>query len=319
MTNEQKDFILNNYELLNSYEICKVLNIKPYQLNYFLRQNNLSKKEKRDSSTWAKFTEQDIQYIKDNYLNMTYSEIGKVLGFTERQIRGKINNMHLPKNRKINNTYFNDIDTPLKAYYLGFIYADGWICANDNPKNYEFGMELQSQDRYILEKLNDELGGKNIIYHSDPKEAMIGDKIIHKNHSDYIRIYSKPLVLGLKKNGIETNKSKKDTFPIVPERLFFDFLRGYIDGDGCYYTNKKVNTYMHITCATIPPLNYIHDILLKFNIKTTIYTEHENKHRLMCTDYNSMKLLVNHLYYKDDLFYLKRKYEKIKHLLGLAA
>lgn len=319
MNNAQKDFILNNYNLINSTEICETLNIKPYQLNYFLRQNNLSKRQKRDSSNWAKFSEQDIEYIKENYLHMTYSEIGKALGFTERQIRGKINNMHLPKNRKIHNTYFNDIDTPLKAYFIGFIFADGWICANDDPRNYEFGMELQSQDRYILEKLNDELGGQNIIYHSDPKEVIICNKIAHKNHTDYIRVYSKPLVLGLKKNGIETNKSKKDIFPIVSESLFFDFLRGYIDGDGCYYINKKVNTYMHITCASILPLNYIRDTLLKFNIKTTVYTENENKYRLMCTDYNSMKLLVNHLYYKDGLFCLKRKYEKIKHLLGFAA
>lgn len=221
MNEKQKDFILNNYETINHKEICKILNIKSYQLNYFLRKNNLNERKTRDHSTWANFTADDIDFIKENYLKMTYSEIGEILGFTERQIRGKINNMHLPKNRKINDSYFDTIDTPIKAYFIGFIFADGWICVNENTKNYEFGMELQSQDKYILEKLNEELGNQNIIYHSDPKNVFIKDKIAHSNHSDYIRVYSKHLVLGLKNNGIVPNKTKKDIFPIVSEELFF--------------------------------------------------------------------------------------------------
>lgn len=318
MNEKQKDFILNNYKTIDHKEICKILNIKSYQLNYFLRKNNLNERKTRDHSTWANFTADDIDFIKENYLKITYSEIGETLGFTERQICGKINNMHLPKNRKINDSYFDTIDTPIKAYFIGFIFADGWICANEDTKNYEFGMELQSQDKYILEKLNEELGNQNIIYHSDPKNVFIKDKLAYSNHSDYIRVYSKHLVLGLKNNGIEPNKTKKDIFPIVSEELFFDFLRGYIDGDGCYYKNKE-NTYMHITCASISPLEYIQNELIKYNIKTPIYTENENKKRLMCTNYDNMKLLVNHLYYKKDLFCLKRKYEKIKHLISFAA
>ena len=135
MTKEQKNFILNNYNVMDSKEICEKLNIKMYQFNYFLRKENLSKDAKRAYSNWAKFSQEDVEYIKQNYLNMTYSELGEILGFTERQIRGKINNMHLPKNRKINKHYFDEIDTPLKAYYLGFIFADGWICCNDNNNN----------------------------------------------------------------------------------------------------------------------------------------------------------------------------------------
>ena len=76
---------------------------------------------------------------------------------------------------------------------------------------------------------------------------------------------------------------------------------------------------MHITCCSNEPLLYIQDKLKEYNIKSTIYSENSRKYRLMCTDYNSMHTLVNHLYYQDDLFYLQRKYEKIKHLLGSAA
>ena len=119
------------------------------------------------------------------------------------------------------------------------------------------------------------------------------------------------------RHGIEINKSLKGTIPIVDDSLFFDFLRGYIDGDGCYYVDNN-QTYMHITCGNRIPLEYIQNKLSQFNIKTKIYTENDRKYRLMCTSFKEMKKLINSLYYKNDLFCLERKYEKIKHFLGLA-
>ena len=114
-------------------------------------------------------------------------------------------------------------------------------------------------------------------------------------------------------------KSLKVFNPVTRLReFFFDFLRGYIDGDGCYYNDNK-QTYMHITCASIIPLRYIQDKLNSFGIKTQIYTENERKYRLMCTSFNEMNKLINCLYYEDGLFCLQRKYEKIKHFLGFAA
>ena len=269
------------------------------------------------------FTLEQEQYIRENYKNKSYKEIAEDLGnFTERQVRGWVNNSGLRKNRIINDTYFSEIDTPLKAYLLGFIYADGWVIAIDseNKRNYEFGMQLQSEDKYILDKINSELGGVCPIIHHNPYEHYICGIKTKSNHSDCIRVYSKPFVMSLIKNGVESNKSKKDVYPIVTENLFFDWLRGYIDGDGCYYTSKKTNhLVINITCASYKPLEYIKNKLEKYNIKTSIYKEKDNKYRLVCFNYNSVISLVNKLYYNSSVFCLKRKYEKIKHLLGLAA
>lgn len=264
------------------------------------------------------FTEDHDKFMIENYLTMSYKEIGEKLGFSERQIRGHLNNMGYTKNRKINDHYFDNIDTPLKAYLIGFIYADGWIVHNEKTRNYEFGIELQSEDKYILEKINCELGGKNIIYHSNPHISNILGQEAHSGHTDYLRVYSKNLVLGLEKNGVMPNKTKKNDYPKVPDEFFFDFLRGYIDGDGCYYKHKNY-TYMHITCATLAPLKYIQSQLKKYDIEVRIYSENQNKHRLMCVNLIEMKKLVNRLYYKDGLFCLKRKYKKITHFLGFAA
>lgn len=264
------------------------------------------------------FTAEQEKFMIENYLIMPYKEIGEKLGFTERQIRGRLNNMGYTKLRKINDHYFDMIDTPLKAYLLGFIYADGWVCHNEETRNYEFGIELQASDKYILEKINAELGGLNIIYEQAPHVGQIKGYVSHSGYMNYLRIYSKNLVLGLENNGVLPNKTKKDIYPIVPDCLFFDYLRGYIDGDGCYYKNKN-STYMHITCASLSPLNYIQAKLKEYGIETHIYYECERKYRLMCTNVIEMNKLLNRLYYEDGLFCLQRKYEKIAHLLGSAA
>lgn len=49
-----------------------------------------------------------------------------------------------------NNTYFDNIDTEDKAYFLGLIYADG---CNDIPNN-RLIITLIHTDGYLLERLN---------------------------------------------------------------------------------------------------------------------------------------------------------------------
>ena len=318
---EQEKFILDNYDTMSNEEIAIALGteFKREQINSWLNHRKIKRNGKGVKYKNQIFSKEDIEFIINNYYTMTSFEIGKKLGFSDKQIRGKIKHLNLDgKRRKINDRYFENIDTPLKAYFLGFIYADGWIVYSEERGNYEFGMELQSCDKYILEKLNAELGDQNIIYHSDPKDIFINGKLAHIGHSDVLRVYSKALILDLMRHGVDTRKSGKGTYPIVSDEFFFDFLRGYIDGDGCYYMDNN-HTYMHITCASIIPLEYIQNKLNMFGIKTQIYTENNKKYRLMCTSDNEMNKLISHLYYEDGLFCLQRKYEKIKHFLGFAA
>lgn len=308
---EKELFIIDNYLNMTQVEMAKLLDMSPGTVEYYLRKNNLKKK--------LQFSDYDIEFMKNHYLDMKYSEIAEILGYTERQIRGKINNMGLTKIRDVNDHYFDIIDTPLKSYFLGFIYADGWIIYNEDRSNYEFGMELQSQDKYILDKLNEELGGCNMMCHYNPKTVIIKNHIANKNHSDCLRVFSKNIVLGLMNNGIETNKTQKSIYPIVQEELFFDFLRGYIDGDGCYWKRGN-NYYMHITCANDSILTYIQEKLLSYNITTHVYQENFRKYRLICTNIQSMKSLVSLLYPTENVFCLSRKYKKIKsYLTGSAA
>ena len=118
-------------------------------------------------------------------------------------------------------------------------------------------------------------------------------------------------------HGIETNKSQKDTIPDVSDEFFFDFIRGYIDGDGCYWNTiqRPNDIYMHITCASKVVLENLQKRLKNYEIKTQIYTETDKKHRLMCTNYNDMHSLINKMYYSDDVICLERKRKLIEKYL----
>ena len=180
------------------------------------------------------FNDEQLQFIKENYSKMSYAEIGEELGFTERQIRGKVNGLGLTKIRKFDKYYFYTIDSPEKAYWLGFIYADGWVINNSESSNYEASIELQSGDSYILERFVSAIGGTHEIKFAHKKNEVFGKSF--ETDTATVRIYSKQIVSDLVRHGVVERKTYSSIFPVV-NKYFKDFLRGYYDGNGCLYIN----------------------------------------------------------------------------------
>lgn len=260
------------------------------------------------------FNEEQIEFMKQHYKDMSYKEIANYLGFTERQVRGKINGLGLSKLRKIKSDYFSIIDTPLKAYFLGFIFADGYLVYNPNRRVYELGIELQEDDKYILDLLNLELGNLNNIYYTPAKKVTIEGIEANRKPTYCLRIYSKQIVEDLIQKGIVPNKTHHTSFPKIQEEYFFDFLRGYIDGDGCYYIDKYNCVNIHITSAFDDILYYLQNKLLDYDIQSSVYKEKERKYRLYIYRKDDANKLVHLLYY-DNVVCLKRKFNKINNIL----
>lgn len=309
-TQQQFEYMRDNYKYYSSRELAKQLNL-PESVVSGVCNHYFKKREPLYSS-------EDVDYLTVHYPNSTGSEIGKELGFTDRQIHYIARKSGLHKRRQINHEYFNKIDTPEKAYFLGLIFADGWICYDELKSSYELGIELQSGDEYIIDKLDTALGGGNLRTHKDAKTTIICGHTGNVGNISGIRVFSKQIVLDLMSHGIEKNKSKKDKYPIVNDVLFFDFLRGYIDGDGCFYSDRNY-TYMHITCASVSPLKYIQEILKKHDIETRIYSECDRKYRLMCVNTLEMIKLINSLYRDPNCICLLRKFNKVKKYISLTA
>lgn len=303
---EQEEFIISNYLTMKYDDIAKSLgNYTSTQITGWLNNNGYKKGHN------SIFSKDDIEYIKKNYLSMTYGEIANNIGFTEKQVKGWINHNCDRKNRTFNDEYFSEIKTPNQAYWLGFIYADGWVTKNVVGRNYELGIELCDIDKQQLIDFNNELGGVHNIKHSHYEKYICDNENISITNTVGIRIYSKQIVEDLIKHNVLENKTLKADYPIVRDNLFFDFLRGYIDGDGCIYVNQnKISaSQVNITSSHSEVLNYIKDKLFLYEIKSKVYKEKENKYRIYINYKDAIKLL-DLIYYDSNVQKLNRKYEK---------
>ena len=125
------------------------------------------------------------------------------------------------------NEKFFDKWTPIMAYVLGFIYADGSL----EDASYLRGKYIRicSVEKGIILRIKKWLDSEHTITKSF--SAWPNGKPVYM-----LRIGSHKLYYSLTKIGLYPNKSLTITFPQnVPEKYFNDFIRGYFDGDGCVY------------------------------------------------------------------------------------
>lgn len=137
--------------------------------------------------------------------------------------------------------YFEKIDTPEKAYWLGFIYADGYLSIADNGRGYVLGIELSTVDIEHLEKFRKSLK-TNYKITKRVRESPLnkGSRI----ETCGIRIYSKNIVSSLMSHGVTTRKARSIAFPHqLSDNLKVDFIRGYFDGDGSVYYKNIAKPY----------------------------------------------------------------------------
>lgn len=130
--------------------------------------------------------------------------------------------------------YFDVIDTEAKAYWLGFIVADGCILWNETTGNYALQVVLQTEDEDHLLTLEHDMGGSRA-------PMVVSTQLDGYGEYKAVKLtwYSKYLVLRLMDIGVRPRKSGNETFPTIPEQFSQHFWRGIFDGDGCLVTQSK--------------------------------------------------------------------------------
>jgi len=122
---------------------------------------------------------------------------------------------------------FEEIDTEEKAYWLGFIYADGGVYVGKNPKLY-FG--VKESDKDILVKFCKFTGI------SEDSIKTVTRKVKGRTYTSLcLDVPSVTLCQALLRKGVMPNKSLIQSPPsneVLREDLIFHFIRGYFDGDG---------------------------------------------------------------------------------------
>jgi hypothetical protein len=121
-------------------------------------------------------------------------------------------------------SYFHSIDTKEKAYWLGFLYADGFM------KRYKMriGIHLSRDDEETIDRFCECLGlnkNKRIRRVENEKQYTEIDFVCREMSNDLIE------------HGLVFRKSKIIEYPGLPSRrLEAAFLLGYYDGDGVQNT-----------------------------------------------------------------------------------
>lgn len=187
------------------------------------------------------FSKEQTNNIIDMYVNQKLSTvtIGKKLGYDYRTITKLLEENSIERvgngRRKyyLNESYFDNIDTPNKAYILGFFLADG----NINPSKQTISMSLQEEDFEVLEKIRNEIGsGKELEYLDYSNKHDFG--YTYKNQYRLL-MFSRHMCDSLQTHGMIPNKSLKLEFPNIDKSLYRHLIRGYFDGDGSVYQYIK--------------------------------------------------------------------------------
>lgn len=216
-------------------------------------------------------------------------------------------------NRKYNynKDYFKSIDTPDKAYWLGFIYADGFVqCKKDGGKM--FGIALSVKDLPHLESF------KKCIEAEHPIHVYKASSGFSSNDYCRIQIFGEDIYNSLVEQGVVPNKTLILKPPTLSEDLKSHFIRGYLDGDGCITMNK--NQYAVKIVGTQEIIQYIIDYIEKQDIAKI---NHVYKRRptdevvsLELAGNYQVKKFLDQLY-KDSTVRLDRKHERYKVLSNL--
>ena len=182
--------------------------------------------------------DQLTRQISELYLSgLSIKRVGGIVSLSHSHVRRRLVKKGTPRrsigeaNRKysLNEDFFEIIDTEEKAYWLGFIAADGNI--NSNRRQVIFSLAIK--DKKMVEKFKEALESTNPIHYYSRK---INGRISEKAR---LIIRSKKLCNDLINKGVVPRKSLILKPPKnVPNHLVRHWVRGYFDGDGSVYFRK---------------------------------------------------------------------------------
>lgn len=185
----------------------------------------------------VKFTDEEITNVIQLYEDGKSSvAIGKNYGVGHKVILKLLHEYGVTvdgnksrRHYRLNEHYFDVIDTPFKAYSLGLLFADGSV----QKKKGTVSIALEEQDSYILERIRKEVQSEKPLEYIDYTQK-------HDNGYTYsnqyrLLFFSMYMCKSLESKGMLENKSWNLSFPEwIDSDLLRHFVRGYFDGNGSY-------------------------------------------------------------------------------------
>ena len=309
-TNEEEKYLIDNYMDTMYCDIAKALNKTEGAIRAKCFELQLVK-----NNAW---TEDEILFLKNNYNKLSVKEIAEYLNRTPNSVRLKANKSGCKKSPyNCDYNFFKTIDTEDKAYWLGFIAADGWVTITPESNSGSVGIELMHSDIKHLSKFNKSIHGNYKITTRD-KKCKISTQPEKTHKMCQIRVFSIDMVNDLRQFGISPNKTYEFNLPNFSDNLMRHFIRGYFDGDGCVRTRKYKLASGVVVEYPLCDIASVNNIFLEqlreylyreLGICSYIYLEQSGVYRL-CIHKNEHTIkFLNYMYDNTKLF-LDRKYNK---------
>jgi hypothetical protein len=194
--------------------------------------------------------------LSEYYNGSSYHELSKKYGIDRNTLSLLFTSGGV---EKVDDSFFSKIDTPEKAWLLGVLAADGCVKRKNRIALSQSGYSGYRLIVYVKKLLN----LRNKITNYKPKNG---------NEVYAISVVSDKLTNDLKKYNIVPKKSLSYEFPSeIPSQYLKDFVRGYVEGDGCICFYKRKNGYRGLTVSMVGTEPFIKKMATMLPISPSIY------------------------------------------------
>lgn len=205
---------------------------------------------------------------------------------------------NISRTKHVDHDYFDSLDEK-KAYYLGFLAADGCV----RPKRNEIKIGLSSIDRTWLEQFKKDLEIEREIEDYQTQNGF--------NISE-IRFSSAKIKQVLAKYDIVPNKSHLEiSMKNIPNDLKLAYIRGFFDGDGSFSWNK--NTKQGMVKIVSHKRNILDEINSLFPQGKIYYFKNRDIYSLEFSTMSSIHFMNK--IYENSTIELERKKQKFKEFI----
>lgn len=298
--------------------ICSTYNLYKDSIKKRIKNDNWSAvRNRRD----GKLTSQEISQIKlmvDEGINNQI--ICDKFQISETALLNRIqNNKWDPRPGKknqysFNEHYFDTINDEHKAYWLGFLMADGYVLSarHRTPnESQSFGFSISMRDRELFDYFKRDIKANNPVNVYNRYEGSFKNG----RPTGRILLTSQHCVNMLKSHGVVENKTLIAKMPELPDELIPHFIRGYSDGDGSISIDKN-NRVVWGLCGTKEMLNSIqHFFGYNYKLSQRFPERHNNNWQLKITGWKNVPSALD-ICYNGATIYLKRKYDKYVEIQG---
>ena len=240
------------------------------------------------------WNEKEDQIIKNEYADCVIDNLCQKMNRTKDSILSRASILGIKKNKLIvkrkydvDHDYFKIIDSEEKAYWYGFIWADGSVYKN------VFELALNEKDLSHLKKFKFAIKSSHEIKK-------------HNRYNTYRFLFSSSyMIRNLNKLNITERKSYTNLVPIIKNEYFVHFLMGLFDGDGCFSANK-----MKIVCTENVATWLNKKIYELYGLDSKIYNIKGSVAKKFNIQKKSHVLAIMNLLYENNKFFLQRKKDK---------